>query len=423
MRILIIVLGLASIIVGIGGMAVYNDSIGPHQEGRVKLREAKMFMEQGTPDSLQMAVSRLTRLAARFGNRELGQEANYNLGVAYSKLGLLKEAYVKFRSLYNNPLLHDQDLRERVHFQLGKLQIVQNFSDEGLARLINILRTSQKPELRARVYYELGQYYLKAGKFKKARSSFEFALMEDPMLHKARIGLARSYGRMGKHAVAYELYANYKEGPPGALDPDSKKYSGKLTQGALAKGLSLFKQGKYTQAMKYFNVVFGKSPDSAGGEEAAYHRALALFRLKDYQNARKGFQETLANSPKKRDALSTYYLGKSYYLQKSWAKAVAWFDKFLNGWPQHYLVKKVQGYKTEAEQELVIQSEAFGDPYSDPGDFEPGDEEPTGNFFNESIPGDYGVSGQSSFPINGGQESGGPPAANPAKDEDISAGF
>ena len=135
MRVYILITGLVFVLFGGLGLAFYGGSIAPERESIYKFKEGKLYLEQGTNISIRRSIRIFSSLAARYGKRPLGQNSIFHLGLAYEKIGLRKEAYIKFRELYAQAKYLDKQLLEKVNFQLGKLQIIQNLSDEGLSRL------------------------------------------------------------------------------------------------------------------------------------------------------------------------------------------------------------------------------------------------------------------------------------------------
>jgi tetratricopeptide (TPR) repeat protein len=360
MRLYLIVFGIVSIIFGTTGITFYSDWIAPNEEGKQLLKEGKLFLEQNTKYSSQEAVKRFTALAAKFNNHPLGQEGVFHLGVAYTKMGFRKEAYLKFRSLYFNKNLYSDDLKERVQFQLGKLQIIQNLADEGLTRLYALLRNTSNHKLRAKIYFEIGNHYYRNDQLRKAKDSYEIALMEDPLLEDARIKLSETYQKLGKYWASYELYESYLKGQAN-LSKKKPKITEKYLASALAIGKKLYKQGetdpaKYYEAIKHFRIVYQYYSNTVKSDEALFYTGLCFKAIKDFQVAIKYFKMVTSNSVPFLDPDAIFQIGIIYFFNKKNAMAASAFRDFLEKYPSHALAPKAKDYYDEATELLQLES-------------------------------------------------------------------
>ncbi|MEX8547528.1 MAG: tetratricopeptide repeat protein [Mucilaginibacter sp.] len=94
-------------------------------------------------------------------------------------------------------------------------------------------------------------------------------------------------------------------------------------------GKSYFKQEKYEDALKWFDLV--KAPELTGRENAEYKfdKGYSYFELKDYKNAQLIFSEIKdRKTPYSEDA--TYYFAYIAYLNKDYHLALLNFEKLKN---------------------------------------------------------------------------------------------
>ena len=92
----------------------------------------------------------------------------------------------------------------------------------------------------------------------------------------------------------------------------------------LEKGDSLYNQGKYQEAITWYDKVIAVDSNHIF---ALYNKGTALATLGQYQEAITWFDKVLAIDPNDVDAL--YNKGLSLYRTSQYQEAMTWFDKAL----------------------------------------------------------------------------------------------
>jgi tetratricopeptide (TPR) repeat protein len=98
----------------------------------------------------------------------------------------------------------------------------------------------------------------------------------------------------------------------------------------LKKGIKLYNQEKYAEAIEAFNNCLKKYPDDIN---SLLNRAYCYAMLNDYNNAETDIVRALALKPDKLQVLAG--AGKVYSKLKNYSHAISFWDAVINIWPDH----------------------------------------------------------------------------------------
>lgn len=335
-----IIAGFTIILIGAGFFFISREVIHPQREAAVLLSKGKLLLERNDDSSLRRAVDELTTLAARYPDTKEAKEAIYYLANGYEKLGMGDIALTKYRKLLEYPL--SEKLREKVKFKIAKLQIMKSYTEEGMASFMNLLAKTEDPGMRSEIYSEIAGYNARRGRQKEAVRNYQIALRENPANREARLGLARVLSALGKDYEAFGIYESYLAGDDSTTESsgdekeqkdDSSEKPLYTEKNALTEGVQLFKQHKYHKAIKKLRTVVENSKGSEAEDEALYYMGYSFFKLNDYTNAVKYFNEAISNVPRNRDQHSYIKKGESYYHRKNFKKAAKVFSRYREIYP------------------------------------------------------------------------------------------
>lgn len=283
------------------------------------------------------------------------------IGDAYYKTNQFNKAlpYLE-KYIIGNPRARYED-----KYQMGYAY----FKANDCERAIDWLQQSigDNDTINQSAYYTLGECYMKMGKKKQAKTVFRTAsessinesIREDALFTYAKLAYELSYHPYDDAILAFEEYINtypkstkiddayeylvavyyttknYKEALRSISRIKDKNY--KLQQAeqriAFYRGVELFNDGDYKDAVTYFEQSEAFPIDPTLIAQSVYWKADASFRLNDYDNAIGYFTEFLY-LPTAADLSyynnSFYNIGYSFFNKKEYVTAIYWFRNFLS---------------------------------------------------------------------------------------------
>ena len=118
-------------------------------------------------------------------------------------------AYLKYIYLLKNNDKIATETEQDIKARVARLKIMKRYDEEGIHQLLGLLNYSDSKDFRSRIYTELGHTYLKRGELANSKRMFDLALAEYGNNEEAILGKARTYKRMGKDTMAYDLYDHF----------------------------------------------------------------------------------------------------------------------------------------------------------------------------------------------------------------------
>ncbi len=366
MRPLYLAIGLALIIAGAALVTVYGVIIKPERDARAIITESTLIMEKGDKDSITQGINTLRTVFVRYPNTDAVPQAYFLTAQAYEKLGLYRIAYIKYGYLLRKPLSDktDERLRNEAAVKMNKIRILRNYSEEGIHNLYGMLGTAQNPDLRSKVYAELGQAYLRGGDVKRAKSSFDIALQENSSNEEALIGKARALKRNGLDNEAYVVY-DYFLKYYGAVSPYTNDVRNAYMNELYDSGIRSFRAGSYYKAIEFFNkfvTIFGGSRLS---ENAYYWAGESYYSLRKFDTSVRYFDRVLTNGFYHKDEDARIKKGYAFFMSRRYDHAAAEFQKYLHDFPKGKYAHDAKRWKDMSTQNIPAK-----EPLLPPEDFD-----------------------------------------------------
>jgi tetratricopeptide (TPR) repeat protein len=245
-------------------------------------------------------------------------------------------------------------------YQLGYAYYKQNNFEKALNNFNKI--TGEKNTVAQNAYYHLGECYLNLNQKAAALNAFKSAsemefnknIQEDAALNYAKLSYeegnpfqlvsdvlqeylkaypqSKAYQEINELVVSSFIHQQNYEGALQFLSKTkSKDNSSFQTEVSLYRGIQLFNEHKYQNALPYFIVGQNATTSKIRGR-SKYWEAETLYRLDKYQEALDKF--LLLNTierPKEVEDLSdlSYAIGYSYFKLKEYRNARDYFTAFL----------------------------------------------------------------------------------------------
>lgn len=347
-----ILVGVIMIFMGIGLFAYYDSFIKPEREAKELIVEAKMSYERGSAESINKAIEIFTKVIAKYPKTESAFEAYYYIAQGYEKLNLNRLAYLKYIYLLKNNDKIAAEIEQDIKARVARLKIMKRYDEEGIHQLLGLLNYSDNKDFRSRIYTELGHTYLKRGELASSKRMFDLALAENGNNEEAILGKARTYKRMGKDTMAYDLYDHFLK-----YYSNFSYYTGDVTRSydrqLYDSGINNYRKGRYYPAIEYFRKYLNQFPGDSKAENSLYWIGESYFALKQYDNAISYFKRTLSNGYYHKDQDALIKTGYSYFMAKNYDLAAREFQSYLDTYPNGRYVTKAKQWKEMSTKEML----------------------------------------------------------------------
>ena len=245
-------------------------------------------------------------------------------------------------------------------YELGYAYYQAGDCDNAIGYFNKII--GEETPLAQNAYYHLAKCYLRKGDKQKALNAlkkvsempFDKDLQEDALYHYIKLG----YETGNPYEPIGDAIARYKKRYPASprnkeLEElmlnaylTSHRYDDALEamrrngmtarpeyqKAAYLRGLELFNDGRYEDAIRLLDESIRKGKDIAYRNKALFWKAEALYRLGRYDQARLAYKQFEVNNEDDHSyeaALLPYNLGYVYFKQKQYDKAAEYFSKFV----------------------------------------------------------------------------------------------
>lgn len=311
---------------------------------------------------IQEKYSELVKQAeelSQSSNSKRTEETNRMLGEAYCKLERYEEAipYLE-KGVKDNPSASAED-----NYLLGYTFCRSEKYQEAIPYLSKAI--GNKDSLSQNALYNIGYCYLKTGDKTSARSSFQEAysldfdpqIKEDALLNFAKLSyeLPNPFNETLKSFQLYydtypkskkinevkeylaQLYGeskNYKDALQliEELPSRSKTINEAYQRIALNRGIEIFNQGEYREAIKLFNKSIENPFDNNLTAAAYFLRGESSYRLGNYEGAVRNLN-SFYNVPNANRSIyyakANYSMAYNYFKQKAYNKAEDYFSRYL----------------------------------------------------------------------------------------------
>lgn len=287
------------------------------------------------------------------------EEIRKLIGDAYYETGNYQAAIPYLSAYMKRHTATDED-----HYQLGYAYYQTGDFQEAIRSFQEAIRDNDT--LSQSAYYYIGESSIKIGEKKAARSAFRSAyqlkvddeLTEDALFNYAKVAYELSYHPYDDAILAFEEYINtypnsqrikrayeylvgvyyttknYKEALRSIDRIKSQDIELLQAKQRLAyfRGVELFKSESYRPAIDHFKLSLENVYDPQLKAAAQYWMAESFYRLKDYDQAARFYNDFLASAGARSldyFAKGYYHIAYAYYEKRNYAQATFWFREYV----------------------------------------------------------------------------------------------
>jgi TolA-binding protein len=284
------------------------------------------------------------------------------IGDSYFHLREYEQAIPYLETYYDNPGLKTRE----DNYILGYCYYITGRFADAVPLLENA--SKGKDEMAQNAYYHLADAYINTGEKEKARVAFEAAsefdfnerIQEDALFSFAKLTYELSYSPFNETIKAFDRYIelypnsernseayryltevfmvtrNYQDAISSIEKIETKTPSvlRAYQRVTFYRGLELFNNLAYNQAIDYFNLSLDNGNHSRELKaRALYWKAEALYRVGDYNGSVSAYTEFLRTPgafslPEFKDA--EYNLGYAYFKMENYQSAASHFRNYIN---------------------------------------------------------------------------------------------
>ncbi|HRP68769.1 MAG TPA: tetratricopeptide repeat protein [Turneriella sp.] len=369
MRSIVIWVGAVVFVIGAGVFFIEREYISSDKNARIRLEKGKLQLERFDEDGLRSGIDELTTVVAQYPDSVYARQARYHLAEAYERLGMRDVALGKYKKLLTMPLT--DELKAQVKFKVAKLQVLRNYSDEGMNQLLHLLNTTADKNLRSEIYLEIAKYYHRKDLKKDALRNFQNALTENPESREARaalgLGDADYQNSVALHGILDKTGSSQtQEQKPDAVKPATTEKEKQVVvnpqfAAKLAEGIQAFSRSDYRNAVRLLTPIANSTAKES--EDALYYLGNAYLKLKEYRNAVHFLNKAVSNTYRERDEAAFIKKGEALYLNNQFERAL----KVFNFVRTHYTKGKYAQIAADWEGETKrMLGEKYGDEKSIP---------------------------------------------------------
>lgn len=352
-----LIVGLILILFSFVFILIYVAKYIPENEAEDIFNEAKIIFEREDVNSIERSIDLFTKIIAKdkYNKTKYAPASYFFIGKAYEKIGLNRQAYTKYSYILKNQSNHiDNETKSIIVTRMAHLKLMRNQTDEAIHDLMLLLSKSKNGEPKSRVYCELGYSYLYIKNFKKALESFNHALLENGKNEEALLGKARTLKRMGRDREVYEIYRDFL-----SYFGHESQYTGDVQKAyniqAYYSGLNSARKGRYSEAIKYFDIVINKFPSHKLSENAYYWMGESYYGMRNYSKAISVFQKGLNNNLHHKDQDCRIKIGYCYFMMKQYDKAAKQFQIYIEQYEKGKYIERARQWKEASVKELTVQ--------------------------------------------------------------------
>lgn len=314
---------------------LYEDALESYKEGA--LGEAEYLIEESLYlnatgrshylsgliyEALKKDIKAISAYEATLKYDPGHHEAIFQKAILYLNHGELRKAVEDFTFLLEN----ESPVTRGVYFQIDPSGNSQN-------------QVLSLASITAQLHHYRGQAYTKQKEYSKALDDFDAAVRADTVVDYL-ISRALLYAELGDHDPAVEDLRKALEVEPDnqlvwynlvLLNPEIEIPDSLLLEAEFAPVLSLMgvralDEGRLDQAMHYLDLYLENSEID---DALAYiNRGRARLKVKDYAGARRDFEKARKIDPSRAETL--YLTGNTYFYQKQYKSALAFYNQYLS---------------------------------------------------------------------------------------------
>ncbi len=245
----------------------------------------------------------------------------YLLGYAYYKKGAYQSAISEFNKIIGGRNATAQN----AYYHLAESYLKSNQKQEALNAFKNASEMDFDAKIKADAHYNYAKLSYEIGNAYESTPKVVLSYLKayPNTDNKAEIEalLISSYITSKNYKEAMEVLENNRNAATDAV----------YQQVALYRGMEVYAEEKYTEAISYFDVALQTKLNTSFAARAVYWKAEANYLLGNYTEALAGFQEFQKQqyaSQTKPYSTVDYHIGYTYFKLKKYPKAAQHFKTF-----------------------------------------------------------------------------------------------
>jgi tol-pal system protein YbgF len=302
---------------------IYSKSRGKQKSELAKIIGSSYF-NLGEYDKAIPYLKAYRGKKGKFSNKDY-----YELGYAYYKSGKCSEAI----NYFNKIISANDALAQNAYYHLGKCYLSQNKKTQALNAFKRVAEMDFDKNIREDAWYQYIKLSYESGNpYESLDTIIRNYLTEFPAsVHRKELKelLISSYLTARNYEQALEAMRLNKM----TDRPEFQKV-------AVLRGLELFNEGKYNDAIRLFDLSLKHGIDPLYRNKAGFWKAEALFRLKRYKDALVEYKSLdKSRLPHFEKNLYDYNTGYVYFKLKDYPQAAKHFSAYISGTPDGKLLK------------------------------------------------------------------------------------
>ncbi|MBI3765939.1 MAG: tetratricopeptide repeat protein, partial [Ignavibacteriales bacterium] len=291
------------------------------QREEYSLLQAEAALRSGSYEDAQFAYGRFVK---EFPDGRYARKALYGLAWSRVKRGDYFGAQEVFDSLGRS----SDSLAYAALYQSGILALLQDKSNEALARFDTLTEHSPYDFYAESAYFQMGMIRYRGKHYRDARRYFQLAARMFPESNRR----ALSYRMLGESNLALGDFSNaqYAFGQVRRLSVSSDLLAPSMFQ----EGTCLYHLGRFKSSAEMFTNYLRLFSHDVHAAEGYVWKGEALYQDYRFTEAERAFSDALrlfSNNPKRPDAV--YGMAWSLFEQKKFSQAASAFERFMKDFP------------------------------------------------------------------------------------------
>jgi len=248
----------------------------------------------------------------------------YQLGYAYYK----QENYLLAIGEFNKIIDGNNDVAQNAFYHLAESYLKLDQKQQALNAFKNASEMDFSQEIKedawlnyVKLSYQIGNSYQSTP---EVILTFMEAYPKNDNIEELKVLLIDSYITSKNYKAAIELIENNKS------FKDDLAYQ-KVT---FYHGLELYSEGKYTEAISYFNKSLREQKDAVIAARTIFWEAESNYQLSNFEESLASYQQFMGKpSASETSEIKNidYNLGYNYFKLKNYSEAINYFTKYVSG--------------------------------------------------------------------------------------------
>ncbi len=304
------------------------EKIYPKSRGKQKSELAKIigssYFNLGQYDKAIPYLKAYHGKKGKFSNKDY-----YELGYAYYKSGNCDEAI----NYFNKIISANDALAQNAYYHLGKCYLKQNKKTQAL----NAFKRVAEMDFDKKMKEDAGYQYIKLSY--EIGNPYE-SLDQIIAGYLSEFPASPHRDELKELLISSYLTSRNFEQALKAMQQSGMTNRPEFQKVAFLRGLELFNEGKYKDAIRLFDLSLKHGLDPQYRNKAVFWKAEALYRLNRYRDALTEYKSLdKTQLPPFEKALYDYNLGYVYFKMKDYPQAARHFSAFISGTPDSKLLK------------------------------------------------------------------------------------